>query len=82
MDDGVHVDPVTDCVAHGSPRNSRGYVGLQPPDADTSGVLRNTRRSAEPSQAICLLTSSLKTPPTSMRSLNEPLCTTFPACIT
>ena len=35
-----------------------------------------------PAQTICLLTSSLNAPSTSMRSLNDPLWTTFPACIT
>ena len=33
-------------------------------------------------QTICLLTSSLNTPSTSISSLKEPLCTTFPACNT
>ena len=33
-------------------------------------------------QTICLLTSSLNTPSTSISSLNEPLCTTLPACNT
>ena len=39
-------------------------------------------RPAGSDQAICLLTSSLNSPSTSMSSLKEPLCTTFPAFIT
>ena len=35
-----------------------------------------------PAQAICLLANSLNAPSTSMRSLNDPLWTTFPARIT
>ena len=66
-------------------RPSRHRRSGRCPSASVTDHQHGKRLSGRPAyadQAICLLTSSLNTPSTSMSSLKEPCCTTFPACST